>query len=105
MRRSSREGALKVWEELEYVEHKPPVCPRSCHDEVQDDNLFPSASVSYISTGSVWDSDDDCNIDDFKDVTTPPGNQVNIHTELLPLLPLTQIIYFCDICISNPCML
>ena len=77
---SSGQGDVEVWEGLEYVEHKPPVCPRACVDATEDDNLLPSASASYISTGSVWDCEDDC--DDLKDVTNPSGNQVHIHVQL-----------------------
>ena len=66
-----------MWGGLEYVEHKPPVCLRSCHEGLQDDNLLPSISVSYTSTGSVWDSEDDCDIDDLKDVTNPSVSQIN----------------------------
>ena len=77
---SSGQGDVEVWEGLEYVEHKPPVCPRSRDQDTQDDNLLPSASASYISTGSVWDCEDDC--DDLRDVTKQSGNQVNIHEQL-----------------------
>ena len=77
---SSGQGDVEVWEGLEYVEHKPPVFPRSCDDATQDDNLLPSASASYISTGSVWDCEDDCDV--LNDVTNPSGNQVHIHVQL-----------------------
>ena len=77
---SSGQGDVEVWEGLEYVEHKPPVCPKSRDEDIQDDNLLPSASASYISTGSVWDCEDDC--DDLRGVTNPSGNQVNIHVQL-----------------------
>ena len=80
MKISSQQGDVEVWEGLEYVENKPPVCPRSCDDDTQDDNLLPSASVSYISTGSVWDCEDDC--DNLKKVTNPSAYQVHIHVQL-----------------------